>query len=83
MHAFIKLHNMFFINIFFSCNYTEAQSCLHLPVFTELVNKGQSVTQSKKYMFTKTKYYEALELMFLSFLFQVSENEEEKWKVIV
>lgn len=87
MHPFTKLHNTFVINsvraFFFFGNYTEAQSSLRLPVALNLVNEGKAVTQSKKDIFVKTVFHEVQELIFLSFLFQLSENEEDKLKVIV
>lgn len=64
-------------------NYSEAQSCLRLPVVMNLVTEGKAVTQCKNDIFVKTVYHEVQELILLSFLFQLSENEEDKLKVIV
>lgn len=47
-----------------------------------LVNEGKAVTQHKD-IFMNTMCHEVQELIFLSFLFQLSENEEDKLKVIV
>lgn len=63
-------------------NYTEAQSYLCLPIVMNLLKEGKAVIRCKKEL-CESYYREVQELIFLSFLFQLSESEENKLKVTV